>query len=68
LIELASKKDGQRLFGPNPSGEPSVKPQYRYLGPNSVWPFEPKLPVKSLYERVGIESGKKVGKLFDEAN
>jgi hypothetical protein len=26
------------------------------------------LPVKSMARRVGFESGKKVGKLFDEAN
>jgi hypothetical protein len=65
---MASKKDGQRLFGPNPGGEPMVKPQYPYLGPNSVWPFESTLPVKSMARRVGFESGKKVGKLFDEAN
>jgi hypothetical protein len=45
-----------------------VKPQYPYLGPNSVWPFESKLPVKSMARRVGFESGKRVGKLFDEAN
>jgi hypothetical protein len=48
---MASKKDGQRLFGPNPGGEPMVKPQYPYLGPNSVWPFESKLPVKSMARR-----------------
>jgi hypothetical protein len=60
--------DGKRLFGPNPGGEPMVKPQYPYVSPSQVWPFESKLPVKKMFPKVRFESGKKVGKLFDEAN
>jgi hypothetical protein len=65
---MASKKDGQRLFGPNPGGEPMVKPQYPYLGPNSIWPFRVEAACQEHGSAVGFESGKKVGKLFDEAN
>jgi hypothetical protein len=67
LSELRMKDAGNRLFGPNPGGKPMVKPQYPTLSPSNVWPFESKSPGKSPTTRASFESGKKVGRLFDES-
>lgn len=64
---MSMKDTGNRLFEPNPGGEPMVEPQSPTLSPSNVWPFESKSPAKSLLTRVSFESGKKVGRLFDES-